>query len=623
MSYESLATAVDLLTVSNNELTAAAEAVRTVAENARDAAEAFAINTLATGTEVDASRIAAEQAVLAAGSAGATAGSAAAQVQVDVLTTSMASYTDSAKGAGTLGFGMAVPYAPNTLGARVRNYTKGFYTPYDHGAVGDGIANDTAAVQACINAMPVDSVLWIPGDATFNIPGGVTLSIQDTQITGGGTFKNGPLILNKAAVTGEIRCDINHIKFVGTAYATNGIELIAGRRVTITNCIFDALNIGVLRRSDAGQIFHNVAMVRITNNDFNTVNYALKVEHNADANSWQYTSDCAFDNNQVNIARVCQIDIAGIDGAHITGNVMFMVGYTSTDTALKAAKTHNIKIGQSDWITLANNNLFEAGLESILLDKAKHFNISNNHIAWPGQRQPCDAIRLTGTSEPNGVITGNTLSRFTRHGIAVEANLDNATITNINVFGNTIEYMLNPPSYYGTDDMSLISHYSIYQPSNSPTLVSNYLNVVTGGIFPSIRSRLAEGIRLGSKSAIAGTAAITKTVTAAEGLATLTSELSSAVSTSYAGLLQIEARNSPGTLGSNLASYFLHITKQPGGSGVVSVISQQGLTAGAGANHPSFTFTVVGDVLTVTPVASTTGAFVFWITAIGGIGVYT
>lgn len=622
MSYESLATAVDLLTVSNNELTEAAEAVRVVAENARDAAEAFAINTLATGAAATASRIAAEQAVLAAGTAGGTAGATAAQTKIDTLTALLASYTDAAKGAGTLGFGMAVPYAPNTLGARVRNYTKGFYNPFDYGAIGDGIANDTAAVQACINVMPADSVLWIPGDAIFNIPDGVTLTIQDTQVTGGGTLKNGPLILNKAAVTGEIRCDINHIKFAGTAYTTNGIELIAGRRVTITNCIFDALNIGVLRRSDMGQIFHNVAMVRITNNDFNTVNYALKVEHNADANSWQYTSDCAFDNNQVNIARVCQIDIAGIDGVHITGNVMFMVGYTSTDTALKAAKTHNIKIGQSDWITIGNNNLFEAGLESILLDKAKHFNIANNHIAWPGQRQLCDAIRLTGVSEPNGAITGNVLSRFTRHGVTVEANLDNATSTNINIFGNTIEYMLNPPSYYGTEDMSLITHYSIYQPNNSPTLVSNYLNVVTGGIFPSIRSRLAEGIRLGSRSSIAGTPGITKTVAGATGLVTLTSELSSTVTTSYAGLLQIEARSSPGTLGSNVSSYFLHITKQSGGSGVVSVISQQGLLTGGSANHPSFTFTVVGDVLTVTPISSTSGAFVFWITAIGGIGIY-
>ena len=44
MSYESLATAVDLLTASNNELTAAAESVRGAAESARDAAQQAALD---------------------------------------------------------------------------------------------------------------------------------------------------------------------------------------------------------------------------------------------------------------------------------------------------------------------------------------------------------------------------------------------------------------------------------------------------------------------------------------------------------------------------------------------------------------------------------------------------
>lgn len=530
-------------------------------------------------------------------------------------------FADPLFGPDRIGFSMAVPYAPNTLGSRIRNHTRGFYCPLDNGAVGDGVANDTAAVQACINAMPTDSVLWLPGDRIFNIPGGVTIDKQDITVTGGGALSNGPLILNIVSGT-DIRADINHIKFTGTAFATNGIELISARRVTITNCIFSQVNAGVLRRSDLGQVFHNVAMVRIAHNDFNTVNYALKVAHNADANSWQYTSDCAFDKNQINIARVAHIDIDGIDGAHIIGNVMFMVGYTSSDSALKAMKTYNIRVGQSDWLTIEANNLFEAGLESIILDKPKHFNVSNNHIAWPGQSAPSDAIRLTGVSEPNGIICGNTLSRFTRHGVAIETNLDNATITSINVFGNTMEWMAAPPSYYGVVDLTTIPHYTVYQPNNSPTTVSNTNNPSVGGLLPLIRSRLAEGVSLGGHSAVTGTPSITKTVTAATGIATLTSGMLTNTSVSYAGMLQIEARSSPGTFSSNMASYILHITKQPSGSGVVSVVSAQGLTTGGSANHPSFTFTVVGDVLTATPVGSTSGAFLFWITTIGGIGVY-
>jgi hypothetical protein len=525
-------------------------------------------------------------------------------------------------GAGDVGFSMAIPYPPSTLGSRVRNFTKGYFNPLDYGAVGDGVNPDGAAIQSCINAMPPDSVLWLPGDMVFNIAGGVAITARDIQVTGGGTLKNGPLILNRPATDGDMRCDINHIMFIGTGYVSNGIELVAGRRVTITNCVFDGLNAAVLRRSDAGQVFHNVAMVRITNNDINTVNYGLRVQHNADVNSWQYTSDCAFDNNQINIARIGHIEVDGIDGMHISGNVMFMVGYTSTDVALKAMKGNNIKIGQSDWVIIQGNNLFEAGLESILLDKAKHFSIMNNHCAWPGQRAPSDAIRLTGTSEPNGVIAGNTLSRFTRHGVSVETALDTALVTFINVFGNTIEWSAAPPSYYGEIDLSTIPHYTVYQPTNSPTTVLNTLNASIGGLTAGIRGRLVEGLRLGAKGSIGGSPAISKNVTAATGIATLSSEMGSLLSTSYAGLLQVEARASPGTAGSNMASYLLHITKQPSGAGVISVISSQGLTTGGSANHPSFTFSMVGDVLTATPVGSASGAFVFWITAIGGIGVY-
>ncbi|MNX77835.1 hypothetical protein D3C86_1093950 [compost metagenome] len=529
-------------------------------------------------------------------------------------------------GAGLSGFSMAVPYAPNTLGSRIRNFQRAFFNPLDapFNAVGDGVANDTAAVAACIAACPDDAVLWIPGDRVFRIPGGVTVTQTNLQITGGGTFKDGPVLINQSAVGVEMMLDINHIRFFGNLNTINGIELIKGRRVTITNCIFQDSNAGVHRRGDVGQVFHSVAMIRIQHNDFLNVNYALRVANNGAVDAWAYTSDCAFDNNTINVARVCGIDIAGIDGAHITGNVMFTTSFNG-DPVLKAAKTYNIKVGQSDWLIIANNNLFEAGLESILLDTAKHFSITNNHIAWPGQREPRDAIRLTGGGEPNGVISGNTLSRFTRHGISVETNLGGATLTNINVFGNTFEFTLSPPSYFGTTPLNSIPHFTIYEPDNCPTLVINHGNSsAVGGLSTSIRSRLAEGNMLGLNASVAATAPITKTVPAATptALAKITAGMNTVLTTSYSGMLLIQARPSPGTLSSNMASYILHVSKVPGQTGVVGVISAQGLVAGAGTNHPSFTFSIVGDYLTVTPVVATVGDFVFTITALGQLGVY-
>lgn len=115
---------------------------------------------------------------------------------------------------------------------------------------------------------------------------------------------------------------------------------------------------------------------------------------------------------------------------------------------------------------------------------------------------------------------------------------------------------------------------------------------------------------------------ISKAVAGPTAIATFTAEMGAMVSTSYAGLIQVEARAAPGTTNSNMASYILHATKQPSAAGVVSVISQQGLLAGVSANHPSFTFSIVADALTVTPIGAASGSFSFWITAMGGIGVY-
>jgi lysophospholipase L1-like esterase len=64
MSYESLAIAVDLLTASNNELTAAAESVRTASETARDRAQGFAVDVLTTLTETQDLTLQAQQAAL-------------------------------------------------------------------------------------------------------------------------------------------------------------------------------------------------------------------------------------------------------------------------------------------------------------------------------------------------------------------------------------------------------------------------------------------------------------------------------------------------------------------------------------------------------------------------------
>src|SRR3546814_7571812 len=66
------------------------------------------------------------------------------------------------------------------------------------------------------------------------------------------------------------------------------------------------------------------------------------------------------------------------------------------------------------------------------------------------------------------------------------------------------------------------------------------------------------------------------------------------------------------------ASYVLHVCKGATGS-AANVINSAGATAGAASNHPSFTWALntASNQLEVTPVGSTSGAFVFNVVPVG------
>ncbi len=83
------------------------------------------------------------------------------------LAIDLANSTLAAKGAGQVGFGYALAYVAGTVGAKLRQMV----SVKDFGAVGDGVTNDTAAINIAITAASVSNVpLFFPGGTYIVTP---------------------------------------------------------------------------------------------------------------------------------------------------------------------------------------------------------------------------------------------------------------------------------------------------------------------------------------------------------------------------------------------------------------------------------------------------------------------
>lgn len=482
----------------------------------------------------------------------------------------------------------------------------------DYGAVGDGVVDDTAAIQAAIDAAPEGSTVLFPGKHMVTA---ITLNKRHVTLNGPGTIYNGKLVIG--AATGarqDLYYTVDGLRFEYSTLATGniGIEFLKCRRGLIRGCTFLNTDKSLYVNPLPGAIAHDTAMISIMENEFASVNYALYVDRD-DAVTWQHTSDSKFIANTINIAYIDGIYIKSIDGMKIVDNVFFFPAFNSNSPTLKANKRRNIYVGQSDWVHIRGNNLFEAGEEGILLDMAKHFTVASNLIAWPGQKNPYDGIRLTGANQPNGIISDNVVSRFTSNGIGIYTT-GSGTIV---IKDNVLEYDPATATYYGATPLANVSHYGTYQdPASTDTVIEAGNEITGGGLYNNSKGSLLSGLR-GNRDVGFSATYKAVTVTAANTpVFPLTSVRRG--TTTWSGLLLIEVKSSIGE-NTNLSSYLFHVSKHPLGSSITKM-SEQGLLAGGSANHPSFDFTIdTAGTLLATPRASTAGTFQFYATYMGNL----
>jgi hypothetical protein len=487
------------------------------------------------------------------------------------------------------------------------------YNVMDYGAVGNGTTDDSAAIQALFDSVPEHSIIMFPKK---HLVSAVTLNKRYITLRGPGSIYGGKLVVGDLTTRQDLYITLDGLTIEGANRTTGtcGIELLKARRVKISKCIFLNNDKAIYVRPLANAIEHDTGMIAITDNEFAGCNYALYVDRD-NAVTWMHFSDSIFSNNTVNLAYVAHIWIKSADGMRITNNTFFFLSYNSTDTAGLQAKKQNIYMGQCNFVVIAHNNLFEAGEEAILLDQASRFTISDNNIAWPGQKQPSDAIKLTGNNTLNGVITGNMISKMTKDGISVYAN----STGTVSIKDNAIEYDAATGTYYGSTALASFTHYGIYQDAVSVNVnMFEMGNDMTGGLYVNRKGSLISAVKLSNNANVsASKSAVTFAALTAAPVFTLTSHGYGQLT--FSGEIVVEVKASDGENG-NIAVYKFLVSKGPLGY-YITKIAEQGLLTGGAANWPSFTFTIddTNGKLVATPVGSTAGTFYFYTTSMGNL----
>lgn len=501
-------------------------------------------------------------------------------------------------------------------------------TPYEHGAKGDGTSNDTSAVQAAYDWLTAKGggTLLLPR-GRFNITGNLTALTPGVSILGrGGIITGGEVLVGPATyVAGSGGVDFSGTKIEGVTfdrgddYGTASRELVLRnvRGLDVSGNYFKSAGKGiVVDTADGNTKFHTVSMIRITSNRFaklafgvfaNTVEWDRLSDWQITDNFFNYCSDTS-----VWIACTNGTDIGGVDGLNFAGNTIFSMNYGSSTDPLFASKRYNLRLGQTNWLRIINNNFFESGLAAVYLDFPSNIEFVGNNIAWPGQRVFSDALEIHGGS-PKGVIEGNSFSLWTRSAIGFYGM---SQLLHVEVGQNSWLWSADPVSWKGTGSVSTSNCFRVFVDTTG-TLVDwpHIRDFQLTGLYDSMRgnSRIQSRDVKSPKGGVCGTkrSGLSIGTTSTVAIWSISDIYSSA--TSFGGLLSITVTSTSDS--SIHATYLLFIAQ----GGVCTLLASGGRTTGVAATDPSFTWSLNATALQATSVGATTGSFNFDAVSLGAV----
>lgn len=257
----------------------------------------------------------------------------------------------------------------------------------EYGAIGDGVANDTTAIQMAINANLVNGSVFVP-NGVFLIDPFVVTGAADFQLLGPGVLKvRSGNVCHAIRFSGASNVTINGIVFDGndtntTSNTTTGRGLLdfdaASQNVVVKNCFFKSAH-GHSARYNSVIRFSHIAcrhedfradpiLVREASTDFLIAeNTIFSINPNLAVGAHGINVEASLSTNEARrgliIGNNINVDCAGIQ----LTNAVFDT--TIAGNAIKASASNNgIKLDQTRTGVVVSNNTIYAGSDYGVFD---------------------------------------------------------------------------------------------------------------------------------------------------------------------------------------------------------------------------------------------------------------
>ena len=350
----------------------------------------------------------------------------------------------------------------------------------DFGAVGDGVADDTVAIQAAINSTSPFGEVFFP-EGTYKISS--TITLPSSSGLSGITLRGigwGSVIKPTSAVSIAIRAlgdvvFISNLQFDGVSTSSAAALQFEGGlnnfTVSVTGCYFSTFANGIILLTDC---------YNISNNNFTNCNVSIWCADSAMnatiSNNYVLGGSCAVLFGRISIQA---------EGVRVFSNTFLCTGAGANQITIQAGLEISIFNNIIDQTGVGGRAIFISGSTG---SSISHIKIRDNWLAG-GNTNTGQCLQIaqgSGLNTNNIWVNGNTFTSYDPATIALTINtVSNYWVTNNNLYGTgTLPFSGTPFIVVASNNGNIYGNQNFYgTPLTALTNNTfNYPFVVSGSV---------------------------------------------------------------------------------------------------------------------------------------------